>query len=67
MITQVDGDAARADGHPVHEKPDDAGLLGRKQSIPEIVEAMQGLDNGSSTVRRPHGTLTSHAPQSLAR
>ena len=37
-MAQIDGDAVFADGHPLDQKLDDAGLLRRIQRRPELIE-----------------------------
>jgi len=47
-MAQVDVEPVRAHRHARHEQLDDAGLLGRDQRFPEIVELRE---------RRGHGAL----------
>lgn len=44
-MAQIDGDAVLADGHPLDQKMDDAGLLRRIQSRPKLIELAERGDD----------------------
>jgi hypothetical protein len=44
-MAQIDGDAVFANGHPLDQKLDDAGLLRWIERRPELIELAQRRDN----------------------